>query len=474
MKEIHKLFMGKRLERNFVRVATERMTKILCVCLSLLLTVFSEPAWAYLDPGTGSMIGSMVIGILATFVFLVKGLYYKGLESAFGLIGKRLRSHGKRSSMVFYSEGRQYWNTFKPVIDEFMRRGVQCTYLTSDVKDPGLLCPSELVTTKYIGEGSQAYRYLSFLEADVCAMTTPGLDVLQIKRSKGVKHYVYLSHSLMDAANYKLYSFDYFDSIFVSGDYQIRSIRKLEELRGTPTKRLINAGCVYYDEMVSQAKNYDPPQKSPQTLTVLVAPTWGPNGLLQKSGARFLVALLDAGMAVILRPHPQSFISEKNLMIDLQKRLTPYSNLEWDQRPDGLKSMAKADVMISDISGAAFDFAFVFEKPVVTVKSEFITTGLDAADLPWDPWELTVLDQIGRQIDEAKLDQLPEILQQEVRHDDRKPLIRQLCETSVNHFSCAAEHVADELLRIQEQVQSKLIVESESSMIAQVQDPQAY
>ncbi len=447
---------------------------MILLCLGLLLAGLVEPAHAYLDPGTGSMIGSMLIGILATFVFLVKGFYYKGLEGAFGLIGKRFRSHGERSSIVFYSEGRQYWNTFKPVIEEFMRRGVPCTYLTSDAQDPGLLCSTELVTTKYIGEGSQAHRYLSFLEADVCAMTTPGLDVLQIKRSKGVKHYVHLIHAPTDAANYKLYSFDYYDSIFVSGDHQARSIRKLEELRGLPPKCLINAGCVYYDELMQQAKNYDPPKTSSQTLTVLVAPTWGPNGLLRRSGTGILVSLLDAGLAVILRPHPQSFVSEKGIIIDLQKQLEPYSNLEWDQRPDGLESMAKADVMISDISGAAFDFAFVFEKPVVTVKTEFNKIGLEAADLSWDPWELTVLDQIGRQIDEAELDHLPEILQQEVGHDDRKPLIRQLRETSVNHFSCAAEHVADELLRIQEQVQSTSIVESESPMIAQVRDPQAY
>jgi len=43
------------------------------------------------------------------------------------------------------------------------------------------------VEAKYIGTGTKAYSYLRFLEADVCAMTTPGLDVLQIKRSKGVK-----------------------------------------------------------------------------------------------------------------------------------------------------------------------------------------------------------------------------------------------------------------------------------------------
>jgi hypothetical protein len=74
--------------------------------------------------------------------------------------------------------------------------------LTSDEQDPGLLYSSELVSTRYIGVGTRAYAYLAVLEADVCAMTTPGLDVLQIKRSKGVKHYAHLIHAPTDVGLY--------------------------------------------------------------------------------------------------------------------------------------------------------------------------------------------------------------------------------------------------------------------------------
>ena len=446
---------------------------MILLCLVFLLTSFSGSAYAYLDPSTGSMIGSMVVGLLAAVVFLLKGLYYKGLENMFGLFGKHMGSGPERNSIVFYSEGHQYWNTFKPVIDEFNRRGVPCTYLTSDAKDPGLLCTSELVATKFIGTGSKAHRYLSFLEADVCAMTTPGLDVLQIKRSKGVKHYAHLIHSPTDTANYKLYSFDYYDSIFVSGDHQIRSIRKLEELRGMRAKRLINAGCLYYDDMTQRTKKYDPLNSSSQTLTVLVAPTWGDNGLLRKSGTRILVSLLEAGYAVILRPHPQSVISDKEILIDLQEQLQPYSKLEWDQRPDGLESMSKADVMISDFSGVAYDFAFVFEKPVITVKSDFNTNGLEASELPWEPWELTALHQIGRQIDEKALALLPEILEQEVKQGNHKAVIRHLREMSVSNFSCAAQEVANGLLLIQKEVGSQTVCEMKGSMVTSMQSPQA-
>ena len=342
---------------------------ILAFCF--VATIFAQPAFGYLDPGTGSMLTSALVGLVASIIFFLKGLYYKGMRGVFGYLGLRAKVSEGNHKLVFYSEGRQYWNTFKPVIDELVRRGERCEYLTSDEEDPGLLAASDLVSTKYIGAGSAAYTYLQFLEAEVCAMTTPGLDVLQIKRSKGVQHYVHLIHAPTDVAIYKTYAFDYYDSVFVSGDHQIRSLRKLEELRGTFAKQLIKTGCLYYDEMKARIPKIQSALEKPKGFTVLVAPTWGKNGLLHRWGKQTLLPLLDEGFHVILRPHPQSFISEPQMIHSLKSDLGHYQNLRWDDHKDGLLVMSQADVLVSDLSGIIFDFAFLFEKPVVTVKSEW-------------------------------------------------------------------------------------------------------
>ncbi|MGH7146332.1 MAG: CDP-glycerol glycerophosphotransferase family protein [Nitrospiraceae bacterium] len=424
------------------------------VC-SLVLTIFCQPAFGYLDPGTGSMLTSALLGLLATLLFVLKGLYYKGLRWVLGYFGSKGNDATLRHELVFYSEGRQYWSTFKPVIDELVSRRVKCRYLTSDDKDPGLVYPSELAESKYIGTGNKAYTYLRFLEADVCVMTTPGLDVLQIKRSRGVKHYAHLMHAPTDAAMYKTYSFDYYDSILTSGNHQIRSIRKLEELRGASRKVLLKTGCLYYDEMKRRLKELVPPPGSTKHKTVLVAPTWGANGLLMKFGMRLLVPLLEMQYNVILRPHPQSFISESEMLGRLRDEIGHYSNLEWDNESDGMRSMSRADVMVSDLSGVVFDFALLFEKPVLTLKYDLNRLGLEAADLPWDPWELTVLDSIGKRVDEKELDNLPQIIEGEIERNDRKETIQHLRDGSVYNFGCAAEHVVNGLLHISDEIHSQ-------------------
>lgn len=420
-----------------------------------LLTMHAGPALAYLDPGSGSMLVAGIVGLLASLLFFLKGVYYKTRRAVLGLLGKTPKENLSRHQLVLYSEGRQYWNTFRPLIDELIRRNERCLYLTSDEQDPGLLYSSDLVSTKYIGTGTKAYAYLAVLEADVCAMTTPGIDVLQIKRSKGVKHYVYLTHAPTDVGTYKKYSFDYFDSILVSGDHQSRSLRKLEELRGTPRKHLSRVGCLYYDEMKRQLEELAPRPATGIPVTVLVAPTWGQNGLLKRFGSRVLAPLLEKQWHIIVRPHPQSYISEKDMLDRLREELRSYSNLVWDHENDGTASMARADVMVSDLSGIVFDFAFLFEKPVLTLKYEVNTLGQEAADLPWEVWELKVLDVIGSRIDESELDRLPVVIEQELGKSDRTEKIRQLRDESVINFGCAAKDAASALLRICEELQHK-------------------
>ena len=48
--------------------------------LILMLLSYSSPAQAYLDPGTGTMIVSAIIGIFGTLILAVKTYWYKLLR----------------------------------------------------------------------------------------------------------------------------------------------------------------------------------------------------------------------------------------------------------------------------------------------------------------------------------------------------------------------------------------------------------
>ena len=45
--------------------------------MALLLLLASQPAFAYLDPSTGSMVVSAIVGIFASIALAVKTYWYK-------------------------------------------------------------------------------------------------------------------------------------------------------------------------------------------------------------------------------------------------------------------------------------------------------------------------------------------------------------------------------------------------------------
>jgi len=423
----------------------------------VILLTATPPAYAYLDPGTGSMLFSAVLGVIATLYFLMKNVFYKAAGFLFGLFGVKVRQKSKYG-LVFYSEGQAYWNTFKHVIEVLDKKGMKVTYLTSGEDDEGLKYESENIEAKYIGKGNAAYAMLNMLEADLCVLTTPGLDVLQIRRSKGVKHYTHLVHSLADAGLYKLYSFDYFDSVMCSGKHQMHSIRCLEEKRGTREKELLETGCTYMDVLEGKLSQGHPERKINEKNTaktrVLVAPTWGKNGLLSIFGLSLLKPLAQAGYEVIVRPHPQSFISESELMNELQQALQDCSNVSWDRAADGFESLVNSDVLISDLSSIIFDYSFVLEKPVVTMAFELELAGTEANDLPHNVWEVTVLDKIGKQIAIDEIDRLPNIIGQLASNPEFGKEIRELRDESLFNYRKSAEVAAGQLAGLLQKVRA--------------------
>jgi len=346
----------------------------------------------YIDPGTGSMLFSILIAAAAAVYFMARAVIIK-IKVLFS--GGKNAADTNRYQCVIYAEDKRYWNLFKPIVDELEKRNFPVLYLTSSKDDPCLENAYRHITGEYIGQGNKAFARLNFLNADFVLMTTPGLDVYQIKRSKTVKHYAHILHTPGDATIYRLFGLDYFDSVLLTGDYQMRDIRRLEELRGLPPKQLVTVGCPYLD---MAAKRIPPP--SPHPFTVLVSPSWGPSALLERFGEELLDPLLDTGFRIIVRPHPQSKISENATLERLTARYQNRDNIKWDYESDNITSLSESDIMISDFSGIIFDYVFLFDRPVIYANYEFDMRPYDADDLDNEPWQFTILREIGIELRE--------------------------------------------------------------------------
>lgn len=284
-------------------------------------------------------------------------------------------------------------------------------------------------------------------------MTTPQLHVLQIKRSKGVKHYCHIIHALSHLDNYEIFALDYFDSVLLNSSLPIPFIREVERVRGLKTKSLYITGCTYADVLQAKleayhklphnqkihffenlesssnsseadskldSKNLDSHALSNNKTcnnkiteskphTILLAPSWGRESLLSKYGMRLITPFIDSSFYLIIRPHPQSFVSESSLIASLQEQTKHCKNIAWDTNKDNIYAMYCADLMIGDFSGVMFDFACLFEKPLLAPELEFNIIGYDLEDIYEEPWVKSALPRLGRIFSPNEIDNIKAI-----------------------------------------------------------------
>jgi len=380
----------------------------------------------YIDPGTGSALFSILIGAAATIYFLGRALVIKLKVILSG--GKAANAASTDHPFVIYNEGKQYWNVFKPVLDEFENRKTNLLYLTSAQDDPVFDSSWNFVKPEFIGEGNRAFARLNILRAGVCLMTTPGLDVYQLKRSKMVKHYAHILHAPSDATIYRLFSFDYFDSVLLTGDYQAEDIRVLEKQRGIPEKKLITVGCSYLDVYAEKFKSLPAEENHP--FTVLVSPSWGASALLTRYGEKLLDPLSASGWRVIIRPHPQSKKSEAAVLERLQTRYKDSNNIEWDYERENIYSLNKADIMISDFSGIIFDYMFLRDKPVLYVIQNFDLRPYDAGDIEHELWQFKTVKEAGIELKEEDFPRITEVIKNAGDNESLKAARKKARETA--------------------------------------------
>lgn len=406
----------------------------------------------YIDPGTGSMLFSVMIGAAATLFFLAKALIIK-LKVIFSGRKDGIQVDSSYKKYLIYSEGKQYWNTFKPVVEEFEDRGIELSFYTSAKDDPVFETQWKFIKAEFIGEGNSAFAKLNLVSAGFVLMTTPGLQVYQLKRSKNVKHYSHVLHMPNDATTYRLFGLDYFDSVLLSGDYQATDLRTLEEMRGTKKKDLVTVGCPYLD--VYKKNIEEIPKEENHPFTVLVSPSWGDVGILKKYGEKLLDPLSKTGWRIIVRPHPQSKKSEADMLARLEERYKNNANIIWDYERQNIFSLKKADVMISDFSGIVFDYTFLCDKPVMYVNAGMDLRPYDAYDLNKKLWQYEVLEKFGTELKEEQFENIKDVIQS---MSDSMELAEQrkiAKETAWMHQGNAGKNIADYMIKIMDEINLK-------------------
>ncbi len=417
--------------------------------LVLYFLLGAAPAHAYLDPGTGSLLLYALVGIATTLLFALRNLWY-------GLKGKALLSRSVSVSaalpdVVFHSEGGRYWQVFQPVIAALEAEGVACAYVTPDPDDPALKWKGQRFQAIHPGRELMTIAHMNAAATALVVSSTPNLDVYMLKRSRQVKHYTHLFHAPTDVAFYEKFAFDWYDSLLTVGPFQEKSVRELELRRGLARKKLYETGCTYYDYMLGERR--DDERAGDGSLTVLYAPAWGDRSSVIRYGTAILDALADSGLRTIFRPHPQFYVSHVETIREIEKRFSGRPNVEIDTNRTGTASMRRSDVMVTDLSGVLFDYAFLFERPIVLARSDADVGGQEGEDLSGEIWDVATSKKLARCLAESEIGDAARIVAEAGAGSERYGrAIRDIREAEIFNFGGAGPAAARNIRAILEDI----------------------
>ena len=404
--------------------------------------------FAYLDPGSGSALVGTLIAVAGAAVFSLKSFVYR-------LLRKGDTLHSSPSSSVFtsislFSEGKNYWGTFRLIIEELISCKIHFSYYTMDLHDPALLIDNEYMHSKLFDHRKAAsYHKLSNLKAKVLLATTPNIGTpgYPIKRSPNVEKMLHVFHAFADCSAYHIGSLDNYDTVLTVGPHQEKPIREVERARNLKAKEIIPVGLPYFDAQYLAKLSNSQTFKSSNSHTILIAPSWGAKGLLSEYGIDFVLELAKSNYNIIIRPHPQSYIAEPQFIAECQAKTAAFPNVIWDAETIGTKSMFASDLLISDTSSIRYDYAFLYKKPVITLDIPRGKQTEYEGQFQFQIWTDAVADKLGRVITHSTISNLSEVIKEMLSPTFNFNFILQLRNQTITNLGTSAQAIVDLLVK---------------------------
>ena len=324
----------------------------------------------------------------------------------------------KEKEIVFYAEHRDYYPNFEGIIRQLLEEYQQpFCYITSDSKDPVFQQSNPKMKVFYIDK--LLPFFMLSIKSKVFIMTLTDLNRYHLKRSLHPVHYVYVFHSLVSThMMYRLGAFDHYDSILCTGPHHIRELRQHEKQYQLPAKTLVEAGYyrlerIYagYREQVIEKKDI-----SPDKITILIAPSWGKDNVIESCGEKLVEVLLEKGYEVIVRPHPETWRRSPGIVRTLESKFKDHPSFFLEKSVAADDSLLKADILISDCSGVALEYALGTERPVIFLEVPYKIQNDKYMELGMEPLELSLMSKIGVKASPKNPDALPDLVESLIKN----------------------------------------------------------
>jgi YidC/Oxa1 family membrane protein insertase len=359
------------------------------------------------------------------------------------------RGNRQARRLTFYAEHGAYGKFFEDLVEAVLKSSdMSICYITSDPKDPFFLKRSERLKVYYVDK--LAPLLIVMLDAKALVLTVPDLQQFHIRRSTRGAHHFYLFHGMMSThVVYRKGAFDHYDSIFCVGPYQEVEIRKTEALSRLKPKNLLKGGYPLLDRVHADHQTYlqQSDYSSDHKKSVLIAPSWAPGNIMESCLEEIVPPLAEQHYQVTIRPHPEFLKRSPKKMTDLRNKFKRFVSVTFELTSDTHRSLHTNDVLVTDWSGIALEYAFGTERPVLYIDTPRKVNNPDHEQLGLESFEMKLRSLTGRVLPIDEADQVhkavADLIQNQSRYRENIVGYRQ---RYIYHFGTAAQKIADELI----------------------------
>ena len=299
---------------------------------------------------------------------------------------KRFTDAANEKQIVFYSESSGFYKYFHRIIDVLLRESdVTIHYVTSDPKDAVFSLNNPRLVPYFI-DNNRLIMLFMLVDADIMVMTMPDLQTYHLKRSYVRKdtEYIYLYHGIMTSlSTLRDHALDAYDTIFFGESHQRSDFVKYAEKAGLPERNLVNVGYGVLDDMIEKVQALRAAEQPHTRRRILIAPSWQPDNILESCLLPALEALCDGTNEVIIRPHPQYLRRFAAKFEEIKSSCAPYlgENCRFETDFSSNETVYTADILMTDWSGIAYEYAFATERPVLFVHTPMKVVGDETQEL---------------------------------------------------------------------------------------------
>lgn len=312
--------------------------------------------------------------------------------------------------LVIWSERSGFYKYYEALIDGLLSKSnIIIHYITNDPNDAIFEKAKEepRIRPYYIGI-KKLITLMMRMDSDIVVMTTPDLQTQYIKRSLVRKDvlYIYVPHDMMSVhMGFRRGALDNFDTIFCTGEHVRREIRATERVYNLPEKTLVEFGYPLAEKL--EAAYEAEPKEERAVKEILIAPSWQEDNLLDSCVDTLIEKLLSDKYHLTVRPHPEysKRYNEKLQILTEKYKDVPEERLSFELDFTVNKSIYSSDLLITDWSGIAYEFAFATKKPVLFVNTKMKVENPDWEKIGETPSEIYLRSKIGQALEKSELEE---------------------------------------------------------------------